>query len=329
MQVIGALPKNFLYLGMKMSNEVKLLDASLLGEDVKLKELTYWLRVMNRPNGWHYDLDIIWILNQLEAVGIKPGATILDAGAGQGVMQYLLAARGYNVISLDFSPRKKPIRSFGIFNIVGDGASTIDYQHSYMNFISYDAHSKIEITNTFNDFPLHKIFELPQRFLRFTTSLISYCYERFIRSHEFYGKITYLRAPFHDVPLESNSVDAVISVSAIEHADINLFNQNIDELLRLVKVGGLFLMTTSATSEEKNAFHSKTSGWCFSISALREFFPLCKFDFDLMACTKSLMSSEKFRDRLDPYYYRDKSSFCFNRKIEKFPYLPVAIKLIK
>ena len=77
---------------------IKFLPASLLKDRRKLMELTYWLRVMNRPNGWHYDLDHIWILNELEAAGLAKGATIIDAGAGQGIMQYLLAARGYNVI---------------------------------------------------------------------------------------------------------------------------------------------------------------------------------------------------------------------------------------
>jgi len=98
-----------------MKCEIQLLNASLLADEKTLEELSYWLGVMNRPNGWHYDLDHIWILSELEKAGIKPGATILDAGAGQGVLQYLLASRGYNVISLDFSPRRIPNRTVGIF----------------------------------------------------------------------------------------------------------------------------------------------------------------------------------------------------------------------
>ena len=44
-----------------------------------LNEIRYWGRVLNRPNGWHYDLDIIWILNKLIEYKVKPGDWILDA----------------------------------------------------------------------------------------------------------------------------------------------------------------------------------------------------------------------------------------------------------
>ena len=75
-----------------MNNKIKLLTTSLLDDCKKLKELTYWLRVMNRPNGWHYDLDHIWILDELEKSGITKGSTIIDAGAGQGIMQYIVVS---------------------------------------------------------------------------------------------------------------------------------------------------------------------------------------------------------------------------------------------
>ncbi|MHB8086958.1 MAG: class I SAM-dependent methyltransferase, partial [Anaerolineaceae bacterium] len=56
--------------------------------------------------GWHYYVDLIWIVNRLRENEIYPGSTILDAGAGNGLLQYLLSLYGYNVISIDFSPRK-------------------------------------------------------------------------------------------------------------------------------------------------------------------------------------------------------------------------------
>lgn len=312
-----------------MDNEIRLLDASLLGDQKKLKEISYWLKVMNRPNGWHYDLDQIWILNELEKAGILPGSTILDAGAGQGVTQYLLAARGYNIISLDFSSRGKPGRSSGIFNIVGEGGSDIDYQHPYMKFISYGVNSSASGASRFKIANFKKIPLLPQRAIRHATSFLFYLFERFVKSHDGYGTITYLRAPFHDVPLASESIDAVISISAIEHADIGLFHENIKELSRLLKPRAPLLLTTSAATSDENSYHEKSSGWCFSLRALKAFFPATEIKFDAENCARSIIESAVFMNRLDPYYYQDEDSFCYKKRVRDFPYLPVAVKIVK
>jgi ubiquinone/menaquinone biosynthesis C-methylase UbiE len=312
-----------------MTNEIKLLDALLLKDEKKLRELTRWLRVMNRPNGWHYDLDHIWILNQLEMSGIKPGSVIIDAGAGQGIMQYLLASRGYKVISLDFSPRNPPARSRGIFEVKGEGAAAIDYQHSYMKFINYGTSQLGGWTKQLSLQKIRKLPELPGRFFRKSLSYFWYLNERFLGDHSNYCEIKFVRAPFHDIPLESEVADAVISVSAIEHADIELFDSNIKSLLRLLKPGAPMLLTTSATTEDKNTYDQKVSGWCFSRSALGAFFPDCKIDFNTESCISSLLNSQTFMSRLDPYYYQDSMSPFYKKKFTSFPYLPVSVKVIK
>ena len=311
-----------------MIDELRLLDASLLNDSDKLAEISHWLKVMNRPNGWHYDLDHIWILMELEAAGIRPGSTILDAGAGQGIMQFLLAARGYQIISLDFSSRSVPIRSHGIFDIRGSGEASLDYKHPYMDFISYDGGGMWKWGSRLDLADLAKLLRLPRRFLRDTTSLHCYLIERFLNNHSSYGKINYLRGPFHEIPLDGGSVDAVISVSAIEHADIDLFGKNVMEMQRILKNGSPLLMTTSATTKNENTFHEKSSGWCFSLSHLQRFFANCDVSFDAKSCERSLIDSEVFLKRLDPYYYQDKESFCYRKRIASLPYLPVAIKSV-
>lgn len=312
-----------------MASEIKLLHASLLDDREKLKEPTYWLRVLNRPNGWHYDLDHIWILDELERAGIRPGASIVDAGAGQGIMQYLLAARGYNVISLDFSPRIPPARSRGIFDISGNGEAEIRYQHPYMKFINYGTSQPGSLVTRLSFKKLKKIPELPGRAIRRLVSYGWYFRERFLGNHSNYGKITYVRAPFHDVPLQTESADAVISVSAIEHADIGLFDRNVNELTRLLKPGAPLLLTTSATASKENTYDEKVEGWCFSRSALAAFFPNSKIEFDAEGCARSLLNSSTFICRLDPYYYLDQGSFCYSKRILAFPYLPIAVKIVK
>ena len=312
-----------------MNNKIKLLTTSLLDDCKKLKELTYWLRVMNRPNGWHYDLDHIWILDELEKSGITKGSTIIDAGAGQGIMQYLLAARGYNVISLDFTSRNPPPRANGIFKIIAEDKSEINYQHPYMEFISYGTDSSSTLLKKINIQNFSKILELPGRFFRLVYSYLYYLYERYFRNHENFGVITYVRAPFHDVPLESNIADAIISVSAIEHADIKLFIENINSLTRLLKPASPLLLTTSATSQLDNHYDYQVEGWCFSRSGLVTYFPECELDFNVSACEQSFFKSKLFYQRLDPYYYKNPKSPFFRKDFTSLPYLPVSIKILK
>lgn len=312
-----------------MNSEIRLLDASLLIDKIKLKEISYWLKVMNRPNGWHYDLDQIWILNELERSGVLPGSTILDAGAGQGVMQYLLAARGYNVISLDFSPRTKLGRSLGIFRIDGDGVAKINYKHPFMESISYGGRSSKKNLERIRSLNVQKVFSLVQHLFRNAYSFLFYLSERHLRDHTDYGLITYLRAPFHDIPLAQDSMDAVISISAIEHADRNLFGENLKEMLRVNKPGAPLLLTTSVVQSGGDIYHDKTEGWCFSFETLKTIFPGSEMHFDSENCARSIIESEIFINRLDLYYFRDKYSFCYKKRVRALPYLPVGVKVIK
>ena len=132
-------------------NNIEFLTPDLLNDLEKLSEIDYWLSVMNRPQGWHYDMDIIWLLNELDNAGIKQGATILDAGAGMGITQFILASRGYNILSLDFSPRSKPPLAKGIFDIKIFDQKKLDYQHDYIGFVDYDNNKEVRRENFINN----------------------------------------------------------------------------------------------------------------------------------------------------------------------------------
>ena len=49
-----------------MNDKAELLGTQYLENKEILKLIDYWLKVLNRPQGWHYDLDIIWILEELK-----------------------------------------------------------------------------------------------------------------------------------------------------------------------------------------------------------------------------------------------------------------------
>ena len=48
---------------MNLETSYTLLKPNLMNDSVTTDIIDYWLSLLNRPNGWHYKLDIIWILN--------------------------------------------------------------------------------------------------------------------------------------------------------------------------------------------------------------------------------------------------------------------------
>ena len=99
-----------------MSNsEFSLLRNKLIDENPDLAiEVFAYCAKLGRPIGWHYILDIVWILDKLD---VPPNAKILDAGAGFGITQFMLASMGYEVYSVDKSIRHQPLFTKNLYNI--------------------------------------------------------------------------------------------------------------------------------------------------------------------------------------------------------------------
>lgn len=312
-----------------MNSSVQLLDNDLLEDKEKLEIIDHWLNVMNRPQGWHYDLDIIWLLQQLNNSGIKKGATLLDAGAGYGVMQFILASLGYNVVSLDFSERVYPKLARGIFDIDILSQKEINYDHEYMSFVKYDQSNKRKKEDYEISIKTRLVLlknHLADKITSFYKTLDNLEEKR--KDHSAFGKIKFLRGAFHQIPLKEDSVDAIISVSALEHADYGLLQENLSEFRRVVKADGPILITTSATNEKENAYHEKTKGICFSQKAIASFsekMVIKNFNYDQIET--NLLSSKLFISRLDNYYVKDPLSEFYRKEVNKLPYLSVGIKI--
>src|SRR4030067_2368511 len=89
-----------------MEDKIEILSVELLDQHRStvgaLKRLA---RTLGLEFGWHYLLDLTWIISLL--VPVK-GKRILDAGAGTGVLQWYLAEQGAEVISVDRLSRARP-----------------------------------------------------------------------------------------------------------------------------------------------------------------------------------------------------------------------------
>jgi len=319
-------------------NSIELLNTDLLSDQEKLNEIDHWLKVMNRPQGWHYDMDIIWLLKGLGDAGIKKGATILDAGAGMGITQFLLAANGYNIISLDYSPRLNPPLAKDIFEIEVVEQDNLDYKHDYIGFVDYDStrnegkNNKIpdlfeKVLNAMGRGPEYMLSRVKQQFQKKQNKQINI--NEKMRNHNDFGNIKFIRAAFHDMPLKDEEVDALVSVSAIEHADPKLMKQNINEMKRVVKKGNPLLITTSGTGKNKDWFHEKTQGWCYTEKSLKKIAgddSIIQFNYNTVE--ENILNSSTWRSRIDPYYSKDSNSEFFRMKMNSLPYLPVGISIV-
>ena len=313
-----------------MNDLIELLDIGLLEEKELLKEIDHWLEVFNWPNGWHYDLDIIWIVKQLEINNILPGATILDAGAGYGMMQFILSARGYNIISLDFTQRDFPEKARGIFDIEIIDNDLGSYKSEYMEYMTYGKSAK-EFIHTLKSIP--KALLHPVKVIRYLNK-INKAFKSDIanhnenkKNHSDFGKIRFLRGTFNDIPLEDNAVDALISISAFEHNIYKDMPSSVNEFNRVLKSDGIMFITTSA-ARDKDWYQEASKGWNFTKGTLSNWFNVSNenIDFDYGIKFDGIINSKKLSDRLNDYYKNENNLTVPNGKLKNIEYIPVGIR---
>ena len=87
-----------------LAEKIELLSLDLfdtLSEEISIVEK--FKKHFDASMGWHYYLDLAWIIKGIRA--LPKGALLLDAGAGSGLLQFILSELGYNIISADFIDR--------------------------------------------------------------------------------------------------------------------------------------------------------------------------------------------------------------------------------
>ncbi len=231
--------------------------------------------------GWHYLLDLTWILARLGEVS---GKRIMDAGAGVGVMQWYLAERGATVYSVDrgsradLSPRfrgRYRVRGLRPEDLRPTGAVTLDLLRR------------------------GRIKEAGRGILSLVSGALG-------------GKapgevLVYNRnlMALEDIPDET--LDAVVAVSALEHNPPEDLPRVVAEMTRVLKPGGVLLATLGA-AREADWFHEASRGWCYQADSLRRLFGLSadtpdnydRYDelFD------KLKHNAELRDNLAGFYFK-------------------------
>ena len=197
--------------------------------------------------GWHYLLDLVWLLEGVE--NLPSGRLILDAGAGNGLMQMLLAARGHRILSVDFAPRVPPeaFRRAARMRVIEDKA----FNNAYIEHLK-EIYSMIE--------RCHKDAQEASAPL--------------VGLEDGTMDIVYWRADLSDLnAITGGAIDAVVSVSALEHNPPEGMAACVRELERVLRPGGAMHVTISGSTKE-DWFHEPSKGWCFSEQSITDHFAL-------------------------------------------------------
>ena len=235
--------------------------------------------------GWHYLLDLAWTVNQVSRIADR---LILDAGAGQGVLQWYLAQRGARVLSVDRMSRTYlPLRLRARFDVRGLTSADLE---------SASVVLRRELTAD------RSLAQRAAWGVRIAGGLVG----RLMRPAS--GKVAIHNADLHDLAhLEDESVDCVVSISSLEHnapADLEVV---VAELMRVLRPGGRLIATVGA-ARDKDWFHAPSHGWCYTESSLRRLFHLRPnatsnyAEFDTLF--EELRTCDELRNSLARLYFR-------------------------
>lgn len=266
------------------SQRIELLSLDLFDthrEEIQIVEA--FRRHFDAVLGWHYFLDLAWIVREVKT--LPRGAVLLDAGAGCGILQLILSELGYNVISADFMGRGFPAKYTERYGAVTHPLNS--QRNSVDN--GYTRHLKAVYSSRGSRL-LSRFLELFVSTEKFGDCLECIEKERFTPAKDppaplwegdaagSCGTIFLYKCDLKDMALLPDAlVDGVVSVSALEHNDHEGFQRCMAELLRVTKPSGKLLVTVSA-SQGEDWFHEPSKGWCYSEATLKR---LCRLPDDV------------------------------------------------
>jgi ubiquinone/menaquinone biosynthesis C-methylase UbiE len=292
-------------------DKINLLSVSLINEYPNIiREFIDISKSFGIGLGWHYLLDLTWTAQQLE---LNKGMRLVDAGAGVGVLQWWLAEQGVDVISADRNSRRNlPMKFRQRYHIRGIRKEDLKSNYNFNIFLA-SLHSI-----KWYSYP-EKLISAPKQFRKESKNKdygTIYIYNQDLRSM---------------VDITDESVDAIVSISALEHNPPEDLQICVDELMRILKPGGKLIVTMAAAKDE-DWFHEPSDGWCYSELTLRKVFNLsenCQSNFKKYdELFESLKNCSELRDNLADFYFKSgKNGMPWGFWDPK--YLPVGIMKIK
>lgn len=269
-----------------MTDRLELLSVSLLDtERAKIDELKNLAQSLKLEFGWHYLLDISWILKQIDNIA---GRKIIDAGAGTGVIQWYLADQGASVISVDRESREYLASRFRRrFEV--EGLRQEDLVSAEL--------STGPAGKTMKSFAADLVDQV-----RYGLDQVSN------RKSGLTGKVIIYNQDLANLAdIGDETVDTVVAVSSLEHNSPQGLQVVVEELMRVLKPGGALLATLGAARDD-GWFHEPSQGWCYNEATLREIFHISSEvesnydEYDLLI--QQLIDNQELKNNLASFYFK-------------------------
>jgi len=245
--------------------------------------------------GWHYLLDLAWIISRLES----PPATVLDAGAGAGILQWYLAGKGWKVISVDrVSRRHLPARFRSRYRVQGLRSKDLARLPSRRRALVRRLVGEVRgleglVTAVRHGYRPRLASPAAPGRRRLTTGT---------------GEVLIYNQDLRSLSdIADGSIDEIVSVSALEHNTPDGLQEVVAELLRVLRPGGRIIATLVA-SDRDDWYHEPARAWCYSESTMRRIFKLdesVRANYDQYnRLLESLRANDELRANLAAFYYR-------------------------
>lgn len=276
-----------------IQEKIEILPTRLLDENRAIvEELKYLAHRLKLEFGWHYLLDLSWIIGNLGAI---QGKYIMDAGAGTGILQWYLADQGATVLSVDRGSRADlPIRFRRRYNVRGLRTASSALAQSQPDLLP---------TSTI----LARSLKNPRKAAASFRELFTNSGGKSEHNRQSSQIFIYNQDLGNLVDIAENTLDAIVAVSALEHNPPEQLPAVVAELMRVLKPGGMLLATLGAALDQ-DWYHTPSAGWCYTEETLQNLFGLLRdvpSNYDQYdALFAELVNCAELRDNLASFYSR-------------------------
>ena len=203
-------------------------------------------------------------------------------------------------------------RAKNIFNISCKSYET-NYKHDYMSHIKYAPKNK-NISDLIIYFKNCGFKLFLKNILRWFRNYFYFMFESIFANKSNYGQIVMFRGSFQEISKFNFNVQAIVSLSAIEHCNKEEIPDCLDEVFKKLKNGPM-LITTSVHSDKEDKYEDYFQSWTFGIQSLLNFFKVEVDPNEINLAKDQINKNKLFWKRLDSSYYERKKSY-FKKKLK-------------